>query len=133
MRISDWSSDVCSSDLLRCSSTATIIRGRSNLNRRSAVVATAAHHPPRRKQRAITIRSDHALKRLELLARDGRSQVEIIEEALDRMPLPKEKDRDAFLAEIRAIQARVPKRTYPTMAEIDAELWDEDEIGRAHV
>src|SRR3546814_12342045 len=65
---------------LRCSSTATIIRGRSNLNRRSAVVATAAHHPPRRKQRAITIRSDHALKRLELLARDGRSQVEIIEE-----------------------------------------------------
>src|SRR3546814_5925165 len=75
---------------LRCSSTATIIRGRSNLNRRSAVVATAAHHPPRRKQRAITIRSDHALKRLELLARDGRSQVEIIEEALDRMPLRSE-------------------------------------------
>ena len=32
-------------------------------------MATAAHHPPRRKQRAITIRSDHALKRLELLAR----------------------------------------------------------------
>ena len=46
------------------------------------------------------------------------------------MPLPKEKDRDAFLAEIRAIQARVPKRTYPTMAEIDAELWDEDGLPR---
>ena len=93
-------------------------------------MATAAHHPPRRQPRPLTIRSDHALKRLELLARDGRSQVEIIEEALDRMPLPKEKDRDAFLAEIRAIQARVPKRTYPTMAEIDAELWDEDGLPR---
>src|SRR3546814_10936428 len=112
MRISDWSSDVCSSDLrmpsvdngslstldepcLRCSSTATIIRGRSNLNRRSAVVATAAHHPPRRKQRAITIRSDHALKRLDLLAPYGRNQVEIIRAALERKPPPKTKTRDA--------------------------------------
>src|SRR3546814_19218041 len=114
MRISDWSSDVCSSDLssvkyarmpsvdngslstldepcLRCSSTATIIRGRSNLNRRSAVVATAAHHPPRRKQRAVTIRSDHALKRLALLSRDGPRQVETIQEAPDRLPPPPEK------------------------------------------
>ncbi|PZR82584.1 MAG: hypothetical protein DI537_36360 [Stutzerimonas stutzeri] len=93
-------------------------------------MATAAHQPPRRKQRAITIRSDHALKRLELLARDGRSQVEIIEEALDRLPLPRERDRDAFVAEIKAIQARVPKRKYPTMAEIDAELWDENGLPR---
>ncbi|EQA99765.1 hypothetical protein L288_18950 [Sphingobium quisquiliarum P25] len=93
-------------------------------------MATAAQQPPRRKQRAITIRSDHALKRLELLARDGRSQVEIIEEALDRMPLPAERDREAFLADIRAIQARVPKGTFPSMAEIDAELWDEDGLPR---
>src|SRR3546814_6933523 len=61
---------------LRCSSTATIIRGRSNLNRRSAVVATAAHHPPRRKQRAITIRSDHALKRLELRSEEHTSELQ---------------------------------------------------------
>src|SRR3546814_15097970 len=111
MRISDWSSDVCSSDLssvkyarmpsvdngslstldepcLRCSSTATIIRGRSNLNRRSAVVATAAHHPPRRKQRAITIRSDHALQPLALLPRHGRSPADLLAKALDRMQLP---------------------------------------------
>src|SRR3546814_19063115 len=93
--------------------------------------ALPIYHPPRRKQRAITIRSDHALKRLELLTRDGRSQFEIIEEALDRMPLPKEKYRDAFIAEIRSLQARVPKRTYPTMAEIYADLWDErSEDGR---
>ena len=93
-------------------------------------MATAAHHPPRRKQRAITIRSDHALKRLELLARDGRSQAEIIEEALDRMPLPPGRDSDVFRAEIAAIQARVPKRTFPSLAEIDAELWDEDGLPR---
>src|SRR3546814_13901795 len=115
---------------LRCSSTATIIRGRSNLNRRSAVVATAAHHPPRRKQRAITIRSDHALQRLELLARDGRSQVDIIEEALDRMPLPKEKDRDEFFPETHAIQAPDPKRTYRTIQEREASTWDEDGLPR---
>ena len=93
-------------------------------------MATAAHQPPRRKQRAITIRSDHALKRLELLARDGRSQVDIIEEALDRMPLPPASDGATFRAEVEAILAGVPKRTYPTMAEIDAELWDEDGLPR---
>lgn len=93
-------------------------------------MATAAHQPPRRKQRAITIRSDHALKRLELLARDGRSQVEIIEEALDRMPLPVERDSKDFRAEIEAILDRVPKRKYPSMAEIDAELYDEDGLPR---
>lgn len=86
--------------------------------------------PARRQQRAITIRSDHALARLALLTRDGRSQVQVIEEALDRMPLPQERDSEAFLAEIKAIQARVPKRRYPTMAEIDAELWDEDGLPR---
>jgi hypothetical protein len=41
--------------------------------------------PSRRQQRAITIRSDHALARRALLTRDGRSQVKVIEEALDRL------------------------------------------------
>ena len=94
-------------------------------------MATVDHQPTRRNQGAITIRSDHALKRLELLARDGRSQVEIIEEALDRMPLPKPaRDREAYLAAIKAIQVSVPKGTFPTMAEIDAELWDEAGLPR---
>lgn len=94
-------------------------------------MATAAKQPPRRKQRAITIRSNHALKRLELLARDGRSQVDIIEEALDRMPLPKPgRDREAFIAKIKAIQASIPQGTFPSMAEIDAEMWDEDGLPR---
>jgi antitoxin VapB len=65
-----------------------------------------------------------------LLARDGRSQAEIIEEALDRMPLPRADDREAFLADIAAIQAKVPKGKFPTMAEIDAELYDEDGLPR---
>lgn len=94
-------------------------------------MATAHNAPPRRQQRAITIRSDHALKRLELLARDGRSQADIIEEALDRMPLPKIlSDQAARRARIEAIVASVPKGDYPTMAEIDAEFWDEDGLPR---
>ena len=94
-------------------------------------MAHNARHPtPRRQQRGVTIRSDHALARLALLTRDGRSQVEVIEDALDRMPLPAAQDREAFLAEIKAIQASVPKRAYPTMTEIDAELWDKDGLPR---
>jgi antitoxin VapB len=82
---------------------------------------------PRRRQRAITIRSDHALARLALLTRSGRSQAEIIEEALDRMPLPKPvAGREERRAKIRAILTLVPKRTYPTMAELDAENFDDE-------
>ncbi|MDP3674488.1 MAG: hypothetical protein Q8R44_05265 [Novosphingobium sp.] len=86
--------------------------------------------PPRRQQRAITIRSDHALARLALLTRDGRSQVQVIEEALDRLPLPKVRDPGKFRAEIHAILATVPKRKYPSMAEIDAEFYDDDGLPR---
>ena len=87
--------------------------------------------PSRRQQRAITVRSDHALARLALLTRDGRSQVAVIEEALDRMPVPKPlSDRAERRARIEAILATVPKRKYPTMAEIDAELYDEDGLPR---
>jgi hypothetical protein len=87
--------------------------------------------PSRRQQRAITVRSDHALARLALLTRDGRSQVTVIEEALDRMPVPKPlSDSVERRARIEAILATVPKRKYPTMAEIDAELYDEDGLPR---
>lgn len=83
--------------------------------------------PSRRQQRAITIRSDHALARLALLTRGGRSQVQVIEEALDRMPLPRhEADKAERRARIDAILATVPKRNYPTMAELDAIEYDEE-------
>lgn len=82
---------------------------------------------PRRQQRAITIRSDHALARLALLTRSGRSQVEVIEEALDRMPLPRAvAGREERRARIKAILARVPRQTYPTMTELDAENFDDE-------
>jgi hypothetical protein len=42
----------------------------------------------RRRQPPITIRSAKAAARLGLLTRHGRSQADVIEEALERMPLP---------------------------------------------
>jgi len=83
--------------------------------------------PARRQQRAITIRSDRALARLALLTRGGRSQVQVIEEALDRMPLPRqEADKVGRRARIEAILATVPKRNYPSMAELDALEYDDE-------
>jgi hypothetical protein len=83
--------------------------------------AARRHQPP------ITIRSERARARLELLTRDGRSQAQVIEEALERMPLPGATlGREEKIARIDAILARVPQRTYPTMVELDAELYDED-------
>ncbi|MBV2149880.1 hypothetical protein KRZ98_16675 [Sphingobium sp. AS12] len=60
------------------------------------MTASGRQGSPRRQQRATTIRSDRAFTRLELLTRDGRSKIEIIEEALDRMPLPAERDADLY-------------------------------------
>lgn len=89
------------------------------------MASTARRHQP-----PITIRSTKAAERLALLTRDGRSQAQVIEEALDLMPLPPPADRETIIAEIRAIIASVPKRTYPTMAEIDDELYDENGLLR---
>jgi hypothetical protein len=84
----------------------------------------------RRKQTAITIRSARAAERLALLTRDGRSQARVIEEALDRMPLPGAADKDQALNDIRELLARIPKRVYPTMQELDAEMYDENGMPR---
>ena len=81
----------------------------------------------RRQQPPITIRSERARARLELLTRGGRSQVDVIEDALERMPLPPPLlSREEKIARIDAILATVPRRKYPTMAELDAELYDEE-------
>jgi antitoxin VapB len=83
--------------------------------------------PSRRQQRAITIRSDRALARLALLTRGGRSQVQVIEEALDRMPVPGDHvDLAAFRRKIEAILADVDPATIPTMTEFDAATYDEN-------
>ena len=84
---------------------------------------------PRRAQPAITIRSQQAYDRLRLLSRDGRSQVQIVEEALERMPVPVPVPRDERaekLARIDATLARLHLRAdIPTMAEFDAREYDE--------
>lgn len=82
----------------------------------------------RRRQQPITIRSNRAAERLWRLAVDGRSQASIIEEALDRMPLP---DRKPSQAEIEATKARILelasriRHRIPSMAEFDAREYDE--------
>ncbi|HET9640175.1 MAG TPA: hypothetical protein VFP12_13310 [Allosphingosinicella sp.] len=82
---------------------------------------------PRRKQTPITIRSDRAAARLRLLARDGRSQAEIIEEALDRLPVPAgvAEERQRWRAELDELIAKVPKDSVMTMKEFDALEYDE--------
>jgi hypothetical protein len=83
---------------------------------------------PRRKQPPITIRSERALQRLKVLTRTGRSQAEVIEEALDRMPEPggdTADDKAARRARIEAILAQLSASGLPTMAEFDRAEYDE--------
>nr|WP_310524102.1 hypothetical protein [Polymorphobacter sp.] len=84
---------------------------------------------PRRAQQPITIRSDRAAARLAVLTRDGRSQAQVIEEALDAMPAPEaiaeNPERAALLARIDATIAKLSQRKIPSMAEFDAKEYDE--------
>lgn len=83
---------------------------------------------PRREQPSITIRSAHAVERLKLLTRDGRSQAKVIEEALDRMPLPKKsgdvEERKARLLEV--VDRLAARGDIPSMAEFDRREYDEN-------
>ena len=82
---------------------------------------------PRRKQPGITIRSERARARLsELVRRSGRSQAQIIEEALDRMPDPEPEKLtlEERRARIDAITARLARKGIPSMAEFDAREYD---------
>ena len=84
---------------------------------------------PRRAQPAFTIRSERALARLKLLTRNGRSQAQVVEEALERMPLSPEPEKDeveARIARLRPILDRLAKSGIPSMAEFDAMEYDED-------
>lgn len=88
---------------------------------------------PRRKQASITIRSDRAAKRLALLTRSGRSQAEIIENALDKVALPpsEEEERQVFLDQLEEIGRRVRAGgDIPTMVEFDEATYDEKGLPR---
>jgi hypothetical protein len=81
---------------------------------------------PRRKQTPITIRSDRAAARLKLLTSGGRSQAEVIEEALERLPEPARvnEDQSRWLAELDALIGRVPKDSVLSMKEFDRLEYD---------
>jgi antitoxin VapB len=83
---------------------------------------------PRRKQPALTIRSARAIERLRLLTRDGRSQAKVIEEALDRMPLPEAgaQDAEAVIAEIDSLARQIaPRLRWRSTSEFDEATYDE--------
>ncbi len=80
------------------------------------------------------IRSDWAASRLAELTRDGRSQVQVIEEALRPMPMPMPTpvdDRAEKLAQIDATLALLHQRAdIPSMAKFDARTYDEHGLPR---
>jgi hypothetical protein len=84
----------------------------------------------RRRQRPITIRSEKAATLLAQLTRTGRSQAEIIEEALGLMPLPEARpDPDTLILRIEAILAGGIKPPIDLPA-IEAEMHDADGLPR---
>jgi antitoxin VapB len=86
---------------------------------------------PRRKQTPITIRSDRAAARLKLLTSNGRSQAEVIEEALERLPAPDVRaEREVRRAEIMAILEAIDPSTIPTIEEFDRTEYDENGMPR---
>lgn len=86
---------------------------------------------PRHKQRTISVRSDRAAELLAILTRTGRSQAEVIEEALAAMPLPPQaRSREERIARIKAlVKTFTPEPGY-TMAQFDAETYDENGLPR---
>lgn len=84
----------------------------------------------RRRQRPITIRSEKAAALLAQLTRTGRSQAEIIEEALSLMPLPEARpDPITLLARIEGVIAGGLKPPIDLSA-IEAELYDANGLPR---
>jgi antitoxin VapB len=80
----------------------------------------------RRAQTPITIRSDRAAARLALLKRPGRSQASIIEEALERLPLPQPTgDAATRLRRLERIVEGFGGSEPRTMASFDAENYDD--------
>lgn len=88
---------------------------------------------PRRKQPSLTIRSARAIERLRLLTRDGRSQAKVIEEALERMPLPAtgDLDSDEVIAKLEALSRRIaPRLRWRSMEAFDEAHYDERGLPR---
>jgi hypothetical protein len=83
---------------------------------------------PRRQQTPITIRSDKAATKLAMLTSTGRSQAEVIEDALERLPAldNDEEGRQRFIEELLEIGRRARAKGHiPSMDEFDAATYDE--------
>lgn len=81
---------------------------------------------PRHKQTPITIRSDRAALLLKEMTRDGRSQAQVIEDALTEAAAKKPRlSREEFIAQIDAIVRPGHGRPGPSREEIEAEMYDE--------
>lgn len=65
-----------------------------------------------------------------MLTRDGRSQAEIIEHALDLMPGPGQDEVELKVARLQALLDLMPNGPIPTMAEFDAIEYDENGLPR---
>ena len=84
---------------------------------------------PRRAQAPISFRSDKAAARLRLLTRDGRSQAEVIEDALEKFPTPSLVETNKLGIDVlrQAFRdVRMSRLNIPSMDEFDASEYDEN-------
>ena len=81
---------------------------------------------PRHRQAAITIRSNEAARLLAQLTRDGRSQAQVIEDALKKEAEAAPRlTAEELMAEIDAIVRPLHGLSGKTFKELDDEMWDE--------
>lgn len=81
---------------------------------------------PRHRQKAIAIRSDKAARLLAKLTRDGRSQAQVIEDALEKVEADAPKlTKEDFIAQVKAIVVPLHGRLGKSREEIEAEMYDE--------
>lgn len=81
---------------------------------------------PRHRQAPISFRSDIAARLLSQLTRDGRSQAQVIEEALEQAMAARPRlTIEERNARIDAIVRRGHALTGPTRQEVEAEMYDE--------
>ena len=82
---------------------------------------------PRHRQKPISFRSDRAARLLKELTRDGRSQAQVIEDALSKEVKSKPRlSREEFIARIDAIVRPLQGLPGMTFKQIDDEMWDEN-------
>ncbi len=82
---------------------------------------------PRHRQKPISFRSDEAARLLAELTRSGRSQAQVIEEALKKAASEAPRmSREEFIAEIDAIVRPLQGLPGKTFKEIDDEMRDEN-------